>query len=318
MKSPAFIVLKMLNSCQLVYNCQKVYRADDKLMYSGDKLYDAVGNYYKYNPDTLMPLLMLALAMKGKLQISTNHNDNAVALFEINPQEVAKYDWVRLDPSLRKRIKEAVSSQISTICVEGHIEESLLDIYKTFQNYDTVTVEEEYHHKIGVLYHHSSNSSSVQAHRQYASIYLSETLIDAPKEFLKMFFIRVANRILVKSGLQPDRPRLEVANAIRTLLQYDGKGKVYNPFAGCAIAAAIIPAGQNMYVDGNGNEKLFAVARLLNYGMSGSTEHYEQRDSTKWSEAGKFDYIISTYKGYVEGKTAFDFCLSKCFDTLSE
>lgn len=124
--------------------------------------------------------------------------------------------------------------------------------------------------------------------------------------------------MLVKSGLQPERPRLQVAYALCTLLDYDGEGKIYNPFAGCAIAAAALNASANMYADGNANDKLFAVARLLNYGMGGSNEHYAQRDSTKWSDAGKFDYIMSTYRGYVNGQSAFDFCLSKCFDTLTD
>ena len=34
------------------------------------RLHDAVENYYQYNPDTLMPLLMLALATQGQLKIT--------------------------------------------------------------------------------------------------------------------------------------------------------------------------------------------------------------------------------------------------------
>lgn len=34
-------------------------------------LHDAVENYYHYNPDTLMPLMMVALAAKSKLHIVT-------------------------------------------------------------------------------------------------------------------------------------------------------------------------------------------------------------------------------------------------------
>lgn len=32
-----------------------------------EKLFDYIENYYRYNPDTLMPMLMAALAAKGKL-----------------------------------------------------------------------------------------------------------------------------------------------------------------------------------------------------------------------------------------------------------
>ena len=35
-----------------------------------NRLHDAVENYYHYNPDTLMPLMMLALAVNGKLKIT--------------------------------------------------------------------------------------------------------------------------------------------------------------------------------------------------------------------------------------------------------
>lgn len=279
------------------------------------RLCDVVENYYRYNPDTLMPLLMVSLAARGKLNVSTNHNDKAITLYSISTNEVAFYDWVRLDNSLKKRIKECVESRIETICVEGFVDDSLRDIYEIFHHYDTFTVEEEFHHRIGILYEHSNNKASDYAHRQYAAIKLAEEMIGLPSDWLSKRFIEVYHMILVKSGLQPQRPRLKVACALNALLQYNGVGRVYNPFAGCAIAAATIPAGENMYADGNANDKLFAVARLLNYGAGGSTLNYAQRDSTKWRE-GKFDYVLSTYRGYVNGKSAFDFCLSKCFDTL--
>ena len=282
-----------------------------------DKLYDAIENYYHYNPDTLMPLLMISLAAQGKLRSTTKNTDGAVVLYKVQLDKAAEYDWVRLNPTLKKRFNQIMVSGANTISIEGCIDESAMDIYNTFHHYDTFTVEEEYHHRIGVLYHHSRNRASENAHRQYAAICLAEELIAAPAEWLNSKFLNVANHMLVKSGLQPERPRLKVAYALKALLKYDGIGKVYNPFAGCAIAAATIPAGENMFADGNENDKLFAVARLLNYGMGGSNKHYKQRDSTQWTD-GKFDYVLSTYRGYVNGKSAFDFCLSKCFDTLTE
>ena len=282
------------------------------------KFKEVVENYYQYNPDTLMPLLMVALAAQGKLKTSTAHSDNATVLYEICPKKVANYDWVRLDRDLKKRVKDAIDSSIDTICIKGIIEVSLKDIYSIFYHYDTFTVEEEFHHRIGILYQHSSNKASDTAHRQYAAINLAESLMAMPQEWLKENFLEVYHHILVRSGLQPKRPRLDVAYALNILLKYDGIGRVYNPFAGCAIAAAMIQAGENMYADGNDNDKLFAVARLLNYGMGGSNANYEQRDSTKWIDKGKFDYVMSTYRGYIDGKSAFDFCLANCFDTLAD
>ena len=282
------------------------------------RLHDAVENYYQYNPDTLMPLLMLALATQDKIKLSTNHNDSAHVFCEVSLSEIISYDWVRLDPSLKRRVKTAIANGGTTFSIEGDINPTLMDIYDTFYHYDTFTVNAEYHHRIGILYEHSNNAASDKAHRQYAMICLAEVMIDAPMEWLSKCFLQIANHMLVKSGLQPERPRLQVAYALCTLLDYDGEGKVYNPFAGCAIAAAAMNASGNMYADGNANDKLFAVARLLNYGMGGSNEHYAQRDSTKWTDAGKFDYVMSTYRGYVNGQSAFDFCLSKCFDTLTD
>lgn len=282
------------------------------------RILDSIDNYYHYNPDTLMPLLMLALAVRGKLKVSTSYSEGATLLCEIQLGKVRDYEWVRLDEVLRRRVEDAIASGDKVICVEGFVDDSLSDIHGVFHHYDTFTVEEEYHHRIGILYEHSSNKASEKAHRQYASICLAQMLLAVPVEKLRINFLDISNHMLVKSGLQPERPRLQVAYALKTLLEYDGVGKVYNPFAGCAIAAAALKAGENMYADGNENDKLFAVARLLQYGMGGSNEHYAQRDSTRWSSEGKFDYIMSTYRGYVGGQSAFDFCLSKCFDTLAD
>lgn len=282
------------------------------------RLHDSVENYYQYNPDTLMPLLMLALAARDKIKSTTRHIEDALVLCEVSLNEIYRYDWVQLDPSLKKRVRNAISNGDTKISIVADIDDSLIDVYKIFHHYDTFTVNEEYHHRIGILYQHSSNRASDQAHRDYATICLAEEMINAPTEWLSDRFLIIANHMLVKSGLQPERPRLKVAYALCSLLNYDGKGRVYNPFAGCAIAAAALNAGNNMYADGNENDKLFAVARLLNYGIGGSNEHYIQHDSTKWTDAGRFEYVMSTYRGYINGQSAFDFCLSKCFDTLTD
>lgn len=281
------------------------------------KLREAVDNYYHYNPCTLMPLLMITLAAQGKLQSNT-YNPNIHLICGIIPSEVVTYDWVRFNPALCSRINEAIKDGKDIIGIGAYIDNSLIDIYDTFYEYDNYTVKEEHLFRLGILFDHSDNKLSDEALRQYAMICLGETLIDTPTEWLHKNFLEEANNMLVKSGLQPARPRLEVAYALKALLNYDGQGKVYNPFAGCAIAAAAINAGANMEADGDGNDKLFAVARLLNYGMGGSCDHYANRDSTKWFNNNKIDYVLSTYKGYIGEQSAFDFCLSKCFDTLTD
>lgn len=284
-----------------------------------DQLHDAIDNYYHFNPDTLMPLLMVALRKNDNLRVVDRKSEGAVVLASISLPEVVKYEWVRLDPVLCKRVKDSIAAGSDVICVEAVLDDELMGIYEIFHHYDTFTVEEEYHHRIGILYHHSDNKASEMAHRQYAAICLAESLLAVSSKFYSLQYIKISNDILVRSGLQPKRPRLEVAHTLATLLDYDGKGRVYNPFAGCAIAAAVIDAGANMYADGNANDKLFAVARLLNYGMGGSNENYAQRDSVKWTDAGRFDYVLSTYRGYVADQSAFEFCLSKCLEgTLTE
>ena len=103
------------------------------------RLHDSVENYYNYKPDTLMPLLMVALATQGKLSISGQ--ENGIVFCSIDLNEVMNYDWVKLDPALRKQFKLYLSEGKSTIKVTGILDESLKDIYQTFYHYDTYTVE---------------------------------------------------------------------------------------------------------------------------------------------------------------------------------
>lgn len=279
-----------------------------------NRLYDAVENYYHYNPDTLMPLMMVALATNGKLKISagTNRPENAACV--LSPQEIIDYDWVSYDTALKRRVNKWIKDGKTCIAVEMEVGRSLLQIYKTFKNNDEKDVVQEHHHRIGRLVHHSSNEASEKAQRQYATFVLAEALFNTPISYLKDRYINIFNHILDDSGVQPKRPRLRVARALNALLQYDGKGLVYNPFAGCSIAGAMLQSMDNFYGDGDSNDKLYAAGLLLNYGMGVSNEHFIQRDSTQWLTEKKIDYVVSTYTGYINGKSAFDFCLGKCLN----
>lgn len=279
----------------------------------------SVNDYYQYNPDTLMPLLMLALASQGKLQVGNTVPDEATKLASINIREIKEYEWVKLNPALKKRLKAAQDSGAESISACGVIPAELKDIYDIFYTYDNETVVQEFHHRVGILTDHSSNAPSEKAQRQYATILLAEQMCSIPEEKLQEKFLIEANRLLVKSGLQPKRPRIRVAQALCALLSYDGKGVVYNPFAGCAIAGAMIGAGSNLYADGDRHyDKLAAVARLLCYGTGQRGYNIEQRDSTKWLTDAKPDYVLSTFLGYPEGKSAFDFCLDKCLENFKD
>ena len=276
------------------------------------RLHDAVENYYHYNPDTLMPLMMVALAANGKLRIAAGTSIPENAACVLTPQEIIDYDWVELDALLKRRVNKWIKDGISTVAVDMEIGRSLLQIYKTLKNNDECDVVREYHHRIGRLVHHSSNEASENAQRQYATFVLAEALLDTPVSYLKEKYLNIFNHIWNKSGIQPQRPRLRVAQALYALLQYDGKGLVYNPFAGCSIAGAMLQSKTNFYGDGDTNDKIYAGGLLLNYGMGVSNEHFIQRDSTQWLTGKQIDYVISTYTGFINGESAFDFCLGKC------
>ena len=278
------------------------------------RLHDAVENYYHYNPDTLMPLMMVALAVNGKLRIAAGTSIPENAACVLTPQEIINYDWVELDAPLKRRVNKWIKDGVTTVAIDMEIGRSLLQIYKTLKNNDEQDVVREYHHRIGRLVHHSSNEASEKAQRQYATFVLAEALLDTPVSYLKDRYLNIFNHIWNKSGVQPKRPRLRVACALSTLLHYDGKGLVYNPFAGCSIAGAMLQSKTNFYGDGDTNDKIYAGGLLLNYGMGVSNEHFLQRDSTQWLNGKQIDYVISTYTGFINGESAFDFCLGKCLN----
>ena len=217
------------------------------------RLHDAVENYYHYNPDTLMPLMMVALAVKGKLRITVGMSIPENAACVLTPKEIINYDWVKLDSSLKRRVNKWIKDGVTIVAVDMEIGRSLLQVYKTLKNNDEKDVVQEYHHRIGRLVHHSSNEASEKAQRQYATFVLAEALLNTPVVYLKDRYLNIFNHILEKSGLQPKRPRLDVARALNALLQYDGKGLVYNPFAGCSIAGAMLQSKENFYGDGDSN-----------------------------------------------------------------
>ena len=275
---------------------------------------EAIEVYYQYSSDTLCPLLMLALASHGKLHACPQKDDYIFAC--INPKEVILYEWVQLDAPLLARVRKAQKNN-EDICISGEKEESVKDIFELFYKYDNYAVAQELHRSLGVQYHHSNQEESEKYHQAYATIWFGERLLDLPIEWLNENFMELANSILVKSGLKPDRPRIKVAEVLFALLKYDGYGTVYNPFTGCGFIAALIKAGDELYADGDANPQLNAVSRLILYGMGESSIHFEPYDSTKWRNEMQFDYIVSTYRGYINGQSSIDFFLSKCCTSLN-
>ena len=274
---------------------------------------DAIDNYYQYNPDTLMPLLMMALALKGNVKITEGSAAPDISACILSPNEIKDYEWVKLNGKLKRQVGKWIKDGVSIVAVSMEIGRSLIPIYHTIKQNDERDVVMEYHHRIGRLVHHSNNQQSERAQRQYATFVLATELLNVGK-LSEEEHIKIFSYILEKSGLQPKRPRIRIALALRTLLNYDGKGLVYNPFTGCSIAGALLRSKNNYYGDGNLNEKIYAAGLLLNYGMGVSNEHFIQRDSRNWLTGKKIDYIITTYTGYINGESAFDFCLGKCLN----
>ena len=259
---------------------------------------DAVDNYYQYNPDTLKPLLMMALALKGNLKIVEGNDTPEISACTLSPNEIKEYDWVKLNGQLKRQVDKWIKDGVNTVAVSMEIGRSLIPIYHTIKRNDERDVVMEYHHRIGRLIRHSNNQLSERAQRQYATYVLATELLNVGK-LSEEEHIKIFSHILDKSGLQPKRPRIRVALPLRRLLNYDGKGLVYNPFTGCSIAGALLRSKNNYYGDGDLNEKIYAAGLLLNYGMGVSNEHYIQRDSRNWLTGKKIDYVISTYTCYI-------------------
>lgn len=281
-------------------------------------LNNAVDIYYEYNPGTLMPLLMLALSAHGKLEVVNGFSDKGTVFASIDIQEVVAYDWVRLNSSLKKKFRDLLSEGKDVVSVRGIIPEGLKGIFEFIYRYDTETVVREYHHRIGRLVHHSSNGRSEKTQRQYSVVYLASQMVGLSQNWLQDNFVYLADRILELSGIQPGRPRLGVAEALWALLDYEGEGIVYNPFGGIALAAAMLGADGDLYVDGDEDEKLLYAAKLLCYGTGQAHIHIEKRDSLEWKPEKKPDFVLSTYLGYPNGQSAFDFCLGHCLEDFKE
>lgn len=63
---------------------------------------ESLENYYRYNPDTLMPLFMLSMFVRGKLSITTDVPQGSVAFGRILIEEVLAYRLGKKECSLRK------------------------------------------------------------------------------------------------------------------------------------------------------------------------------------------------------------------------
>ena len=279
---------------------------------------DVIDYYYSQNPDTLMPLLLVALAANGKMTISSTEREIDEVYRSYDLLQLLTMDWVKQNEVLKKKILGWQKQGKRFVSIDLQLDDWLFYIYYILREYDEVTVEYEYHHRIGLLYDHSSGNETEKMQRDFAAYILSDVLLNISSDFYERNYLYIYNYLLVKSGIQPARPRKEVAEMLVALLDYQSGGVVYNPFAGCSFVGTMLNAGENLYADGDANEKLYALGLLLNYGMKGNNKHFVQRDSTKWIEGVCPSYVTTTYRGYIQGIPAIYFCLEKCMHSLAD
>ena len=280
-----------------------------------DKFNSVLDFYYEKCPDTLAPLLMLASATRNHLYVTETAEAPNDALCSLEIDEILLSEWAIINRQLMLRGMNMSAEEKKFINVEIEFDDSLQLAYRYVKQYDNVTIKDQ-HHRLGKLDNHSHTKFSEQAHKKYATIIFAEFLIGSKTQILKDNFIILANTILEKSKIQPERPRMQVADTIVELLKYDGNGTIYNPFSGVGLAAAMLHAGSNLYADGSKVDSDFVSALLVNYGAGGSNLHVNKRDSSQWINWLTPDYVICTYLGYVVTQSAFDFCLSHCLDTF--
>ncbi|MCQ2145994.1 MAG: SAM-dependent methyltransferase, partial [Bacteroidales bacterium] len=280
---------------------------------------DFLDNYYKFNTANSMPLLFLALAARNRIRVTQNHTPVEGAYRSFSLQEMKDLNWVKEDAKLRKRISSLLRRGYASVDIEFDLDIQTAAVYSIFVKNDEETVVQEHHHRIGRLIDHRDDLVSYRMHQKYSALRLVRFLINH-KSYVSKTFINLYHKVLVKSGLQPERPRLVVANAISALAEYSGNGTVYVPFAGIGIVGAMLgpKAGDRLYVDGDPNPKLLACGRLLNYGMGGNNAHFELRNSLQWISVKPLELVISTYRGFPGGKSAFSFSYEKSMESLSD
>lgn len=273
--------------------------------------------YYSLSPGGLTPLLVAALAARNKLKVASVCRPDETELVNLNLESITEADWVKNDSTLKKRINDGIRNGEKTWKICGNITSEISAAYHIVEAYDHTTVVREIHHRQGILANHSGNKESDEAHRKYALIMLAETLIGHGADNLRAEFPYLANLILTLSGIQPKRNRMLGAESLDMLLDYKHDAPVYNPFAGCCFAGSMLGAGDMLYADCDANENIYAAALLVNYGAGGDNENVRQRNSVEWIQLPDLKYILNTYRGFVNDRSAFEFCLEKSLQSLS-
>lgn len=273
--------------------------------------------YYSLCPGGLTPLLIASLAAREKLKVASVCSPDEVELANLSLASITEADWVKQDTKLKRKVNEAIRNGEKAWKICGYISSEISAAYEIVEAYDHTTVVREIHHRKGILANHSGNKELDEAHRNYALIMLAETLMAHGADNLRAEFPYLANLILILSGIQPKRNRMLVAEALDALLDYKRDAPVYNPFAGCCFAGSMLKAGSMLHADCDSNDNLYAAALLVNYGAGGENVNVKQRNSLEWIQLSDLKYVINTYRGFIDGQSAFEFSLEKSIQSMS-
>lgn len=293
-----------------------------------DEIYNLLEFYYQKNPDSMLPLLMAAAASRDKLEIRPARNPLSwepqkgidtelathIALFSINLDDASAFDWISTDKDFETLIRSGKEQNALSLIVNVKFDHELVYYMTKVLDYENEFLP-RFHFKQGHLVHHSFKEKEETLLRNYAGMRLAFALNHCDKQLLQKDFVNLSNKIMEMASIQPKRDRMSVVRTLNALLDYNGTGTVYVPFAGTGLLPAMIGAGKNMYADGSFVDHEYTAGLLVNYGAGGSNEHFEQKNSYNWCGELNPDYIACTYLGNTESdsdKHAMSFCLEQC------
>ena len=154
---------------------------------------DVIDYYYSQNPDTLMPLLLVALAANGKMTIHSTEREIDEVYRSYDLVQLLTMDWVKQNEVLKERILGWQNQGKRFVSIDLQLDDWLLNIYNILKKYDEVTVKYEYHHRIGLLYDHSPGNETKKMQRDFAAYILSDVLLNISPDFYERNYLYIYN-----------------------------------------------------------------------------------------------------------------------------
>ena len=92
---------------------------------------DVIDYYYSQNPDTLMPLLLVALAANGKMTIHSTERKIDEVYRSYDLVQLLTMDWVKQNEVLKERILGWQKQGKRFVSIDLQLDDWLLNIYNT-------------------------------------------------------------------------------------------------------------------------------------------------------------------------------------------